>query len=55
VELTACGFIVKGRADSSLIRAAAYFHVIIHKKAPHASIAFNTNPFDTIDAISRWS
>ena len=28
---------------------------IIHNKAPHASIAFNTNPFDTIEAIKRWS
>ncbi len=28
---------------------------IIHKRAPQASIAFNTNPFDTIEAIKRWS
>ncbi len=27
---------------------------IIHKRAPQASIAFNTNPFDTIEAIKRW-
>lgn len=28
---------------------------IIHQKVPNAPIAFNTNPFDTIDAINRWS
>ena len=28
---------------------------IIHKRAPHAAIAFNTNPSDTIEAINRWS
>lgn len=28
---------------------------VIHKRAPQASIAFNTNPFDTIEAINRWS
>ncbi len=28
---------------------------IIHKKAPDARIAFNTNPYDTIEAINRWS
>ncbi len=28
---------------------------IIHKKAPNAHIAFNTNPYDTIEAINRWS
>lgn len=27
---------------------------IIHKNAPQAPIAFNTNPFDTIEAINRW-
>ena len=27
---------------------------IIHKKAPKAYIAFNTKPFDTIEAIKRW-
>ncbi len=27
---------------------------IIHRRAPHASIAFNTNPFDTVEAINRW-
>ena len=26
----------------------------IHKKAPQASMAFNTNPFDTIEAVKRW-
>ena len=26
----------------------------IHEHAPHARIAFNTNPFDTAAAIQRW-
>lgn len=27
---------------------------IIHRKAPNAQIAFNTSPYDTIEAINRW-
>lgn len=26
----------------------------VHRQAPDAPIAFNTNPFDTIDAVKRW-
>ena len=28
---------------------------VIHAHAPKAKIAFNTNPFDTVDAVQRWS
>ncbi|MEM6577470.1 MAG: hypothetical protein AAF678_03185 [Pseudomonadota bacterium] len=27
----------------------------VHKSAPQASFAFNTNPFDTADAVKRWA
>jgi hypothetical protein len=27
---------------------------VIHEKAPHAKICFNTNPTDTAAAIQRW-
>lgn len=28
---------------------------LVHREAPHAGIAFNTNPFDTVEAIHRWT
>jgi hypothetical protein len=28
---------------------------VVHKAAPHASIAFNTRPEDTAEAAARWS
>ena len=28
---------------------------LIHAHAPQAKIAFNSSPFDTVDAVRRWS
>ena len=42
------------RTDPDLFLLFEKIINIIHKKAPHACIAFNTNPFDTIEAINRW-
>ena len=28
---------------------------VIHEHAPQARLAFNTNPFDTADAVQRWA
>lgn len=27
---------------------------IVHERAPHAKICFNTNPNDTVEAVQRW-
>jgi hypothetical protein len=27
---------------------------LVHRLAPNASIAFNTSPVDTADAVERW-
>ncbi|MGD1978389.1 MAG: hypothetical protein PVJ98_03280 [Akkermansiaceae bacterium] len=27
---------------------------VIHEEAPQAKIAFNTDPFDTVQAVDRW-
>ncbi len=27
---------------------------VVHTEAPAARIAFNTNPFDTVEAVRRW-
>ncbi|MGF1448725.1 MAG: hypothetical protein ACFB20_04855 [Opitutales bacterium] len=27
---------------------------VVHREAPNASIAFNSNPFDTVAAVQRW-
>lgn len=28
---------------------------LIHEKSPGAKMAFNTSPFDTVDAVKRWA
>lgn len=28
---------------------------VVHQHAPQARMAFNTNPFDTADAVQRWT
>lgn len=28
---------------------------VVHEKAPNAKIAFNTLPYDSLDAVKRWS
>lgn len=43
------------RTDPDLFLLFEKLINIIHKKALRASIAFNTNPFDTIEAINRWT
>ena len=27
---------------------------LVHRHAPHAAIAFNSNPVDSLDAARRW-
>ncbi len=28
---------------------------LIHEKSPGSKMAFNSNPFDTVDAVKRWA
>ena len=42
------------RTDPDLLPLFEKILNIIHLKAPHSKIAFNTSPYDTVEAIQRW-
>ena len=43
------------RTDPDLLELFEVIINLIHQHAPKAKIAFNTLPYDTVDAVRRWS
>ena len=43
------------RTDPDLLHLFEKVINLIHEHAPDAKMAFNSLPFDTVDAVKRWS